>query len=483
MKDTTPARKRMRKRKACLQCTKSKRKCDKTSPVCKRCLERGDSCRYELLPHLPPSVADVLDEDHGGEASGSGSPDRWFHNTDHTATYTDNCLSPPPSQQQDASPQIQSGSSNNVSASAATDSACNPCTNDRWFLDPESWDTQQISRPELALEALVSEETLPHYISRLQAWLRRWVEDGHSPLMHRQLYRGHMPDCVQDAFTALTAYYATKPTTKPATMRMVNNRAKKLVDSHSQLYLATDTSDFAISAPSIALDTLTHVSRTQALFVYQMIRLFDGDIRSRAQAEEQSHVLTAWACQMLASARLDCSGAALLSDDDAGCPNVPSGGSSLNRTNQLPVNGVVTTLSHVVSSDPPSLWRTWVLAESVRRTYLMANFMQSVYHNIKHGWSVCPGGAAFSARAGLWDATTASEWCKETRRKLSTPGAKLSVSKSLLLLESMDTWGILQDNKPEDVDDFTIAVLEIAYGMDLVEHWVLERGGGRADVN
>lgn len=290
-----------------------------------------------------------------------------------------------------------------------------------------------------------------------------------------------MPDCVQDAFTALTAYYAVTPTTKLATMRMINNRANKLVDSQSQPYLAPDTSDFANSAPSIALDTLTHVSRTQALFIYQMIRLFDGDIRSRAQAEEHRDVLNAWACQMFASARLDCSGVALLSREDGGCSNVPSVGNSASQTNSLPVNGVVTTLSRAVASDPLSLWRAWILAESVRRTYLMATFMQSVYHNIKHGWSVCPGGAAFTARAGLWDATTAWTWYRETRRKASKLGTNMSVSKSLLLLESLDAWGILQENEPGDVDEFTIAVLQIAYGLDLVENWIVEKGGGRTD--
>jgi hypothetical protein len=113
----------------------------------------------------------------------------------------------------------------------------------------------------------------------------------------------------------------------------------------------------------------------------------------------------------------------------------------------------------------------------------MAVFMQAVYHNIKHGWSVCPGGAAFGARVGLWDAPTAWAWYKETRRKVSTPGGNLSMSKSLLLLKSLDAWGILQDNKPGDVDEFTIAVLEIAYGMDLVGNWVLEKGVGRTDAN
>lgn len=454
----------MRKRMACLQCTKSKRKCDKTPPACKRCIERGDKCRYQLVPHLSRRSSNEVVEDQEGEGTAykpreSRSPGE---TTNDTATYTAHGLPSRPSHQQDARSQTYAESRSSYTTSAPADNDSNTYLDDRWFLDPTSWETQQIPRPELALEAPVSLETLPHYISKLQSWLKRWVEEGHSPLTHRQLYRDHMPDCVQDAFTSLTAYYAATPATKPATMRMINSRANKLVQS--QVYLDLDPSDFAVGG--ITLDTLTHVSRTQALFIYQMIRLYDGDIRSRADAELHRDVLHAWACQMFASARLDCTGAALLCHQDAINTYFP------------PVNGLVTTLNQAVPSDPPSLWRAWILAESVRRTYLMVTFMLSVYHNLEHGWSVCPGGVSFTAGNGLWDAETPWTWYTEAKSKVSAPGGNQSVSKSLLLLDSLDAWGILQDNKPSDVDAFTIAILEIAYGLDLVEKWSVKKGGG-----
>ncbi|KAB5539229.1 hypothetical protein GE09DRAFT_310849 [Coniochaeta sp. 2T2.1] len=488
--DGNPTRKRMRKRKSCFQCTKAKRKCDKTAPACKRCIERGDACRYQLLPHLPVSIAPVLPVLTGGDVvdasgddvSASVSPISTVQDNNgrnRPATYADLSFPSPASRPQQPTPPFQASNtgSSEGSAPASSRSRCK-AIHDRWFLDPESWDTQQIPRPDLAIESPVSEETLRHFIGKLQDWLRRWVEKGHSPLMHSQLYRGHMPDCVQDAFTALTAYYSMTPTTKLATMRMINSRATKLVETQPHVYLGSDDPEFAISAPSLAFDTLTHVARTQALFIYQMIRLFDGDIRSRALAEEQKDTLSAWAYQMFASARLDCSGVALLSTEEGGCSDVPRlSDSSDNRmvsntvVASAPVNGNVTTLSRAVPSDPPSLWRAWILAESVRRTYLMALFMQSVYHNIKHGWAVCPGGASFTARCGLWDAPTAWSWYKESKREAPTSGARGSVSKSLLLLESLDAWNVLHDNRREDVDEFTTAVLESCYGLDLVENW------------
>ncbi|KAK3366611.1 hypothetical protein B0T24DRAFT_708833 [Lasiosphaeria ovina] len=43
------ASRRSLKRKACLRCTKLKRKCDKPAPFCSRCPETGIACHYPPL--------------------------------------------------------------------------------------------------------------------------------------------------------------------------------------------------------------------------------------------------------------------------------------------------------------------------------------------------------------------------------------------------------------------------------------------------
>jgi hypothetical protein len=39
---------------------------------------------------------------------------------------------------------------------------------------------------------------------------------------------------------------------------------------------------------------------------------------------------------------------------------------------------------------------------------------------------------------------------------------------------------ILQDALPEDIDEFTVAVLELTFGVEIVEKWMFERGRGLA---
>ncbi|SPQ26317.1 04444bb7-0a88-48a7-b07e-039b0fbf3fd4 [Thermothielavioides terrestris] len=156
----------------------------------------------------------------------------------------------------------------------------------------------------------VAEETLSHFINRIKAWAADWVRHGHSPLMHKHLYSGWLPDCLQDCLTSLTAYNtASSDSAKATALRIIDDRVNRLMQSQPQPNNNDDDDDddddYGLN-PSVLLTTPTHLARTQALFVYQLIRLFDGDIRARAQAEQHMTTLRTWAKQMLESARLDC---------------------------------------------------------------------------------------------------------------------------------------------------------------------------------
>ena len=61
---------------------------------------------------------------------------------------------------------------------------------------------------------------------------------------------------------------------------------RSLHESASEL-ITTETARFTPSSTE-------KLARAQALFLYQVIRLFDGDITLRAQAERDSSVLAIW---------------------------------------------------------------------------------------------------------------------------------------------------------------------------------------------
>jgi hypothetical protein len=44
------------------------------------------------------------------------------------------------------------------------------------------------------------------------------------------------------------------------------------------------------------------------------------------------------------------------------------------------------------------------------------------------------------------------------------------------MLQGLEVWRILEGAVPAEVDEFTVAVAEIACGVDRVEQWAFEKG-------
>ncbi|KAF3065764.1 hypothetical protein GL218_09410, partial [Daldinia childiae] len=118
-----------------------------------------------------------------------------------------------------------------------------------------------------------------------------------------------MPRCVQDAYTALAAYLARTPENSDLCFQIIRERAEELVEQ-GQRMMPAPTSETGSSEPtggSMPLDPFDHLARVHALFVYQMIGLFDGDIVLRVDAERHISTLTSWVAEMWDSAELDAS--------------------------------------------------------------------------------------------------------------------------------------------------------------------------------
>ncbi|KAK4149662.1 hypothetical protein C8A00DRAFT_46765 [Chaetomidium leptoderma] len=432
-----------RERRACVQCTTGKRKCGKEAPSCVRCCEKGIVCKYLPRPNnIRPGRADT------GSQQGNENGDN------ETALARSSVL---------PSSSVPKATFGSHFASTPTDQSCN-C---RWFLSADSW-TVQYGCLEDRGSAPVSEQTLPYFISKLKAWAAAWVRDGHSPLMHKRLYGIWVPDCIQDCLTSLAAYNAASPSSggKATALRIIDDRVNRLVQSQPQHDNDYDCEVDGGGIPSsiLLLPTRTHLARTQALFVYQLIRLFDGDIRARAQAERHTDTLLTWARQMVESARLDCASAEFLfppDDDDDPLSPTPSVHNSNNNSNNNPFS------LPPAPTPPPSLWQAWIHAESVRRIYTAAISMLSVYDTLRQGWSVCPGMIAFTAQSGLWDAGSGYAWLETLR---GDGGRKRRGVTTVVVDE------ILQDAAPEEVDQFAVAMLEISFGIESVEKWVFEKG-------
>ncbi|KAK4163991.1 hypothetical protein QBC43DRAFT_378951 [Cladorrhinum sp. PSN259] len=509
---TAPSRRIHRQRKTCMQCAKSKRKCDQTAPWCKRCIEKGIVCTY---PTKRTIFAPYTLESYPLTAEPSSPPpdapgSRTFSLPSHTPITDSSASSSGPRETPESG---SSPGSDNASSVSLEDGDISPY---QWFLSPDSWLRQCSSNQEMTnidFDTPVSRETLPHFISTLKTWTRSYTSEGHSPLFHRQLYRCFMPDIIRDAYTSRTAYdLASTSEAKTMALRIIEDRTNNLVQSQPDNFNASET-----EPTGELIDTCTHLARTQALFIYQLTRLFDGDIRARNQAEAHIDTLHTWARQMIESARIDCmlGQSSQLTASQLYSPESRNGtvGLDTDMTSLCEISVQLATVppsttgvgvNKCVPARPPSLnfdafespfgfpvqnnffttqndinipipilpskphvsvWHIWVVSESVRRIYLASEFMLAVYQTMKDSWSICPGGLMFCARQGLWDAPSGVEWCrvlKESAKK----------NKEWVLMQSLQSWKLLKQARPDEVDGFARGVMDISLGIERVERWL-----------
>jgi hypothetical protein len=170
------------------------------------------------------------------------------------------------------------------------------------------------------------------------------------------------------------------------------------------------------------------LASTQALLLYQIMRLFDGDIRQRADAESHETILISWTEQLLACVLLTVDPEALSQD------------------------------SISISS-----WNDWVFEESCRRTILTSFMLQGVYSFRKFGFDTVTGKVnklCFTAQAALWNARSEYYWREASKEK---PHFKITVGE----------WdSAMEGANPEDLEELGIMIQAVFKGMDIICEWL-----------
>ncbi|EED13936.1 hypothetical protein TSTA_101720 [Talaromyces stipitatus ATCC 10500] len=468
---TTKSEQQQRKtrQKACNACIKSKRRCDLQHPSCRRCVIKGIACVY----------SSTRLHDHVSAASPDSSPDSSTGSSSNTTTsivggqqhaipvYNENQQPPLLFHYQDdglrqtlfQSDHYFLNNSNYITQPM------------QFFLSPGTW---------IVADSTASDRDRTHRsvhqlnssVHQVRCWLKQWVEEGSNMFVHKRLYYAHdnnfgsdgrgrlqMSRCIQDAYTTCAAYFTCTSRNKQMVLGLVEERVATLLeekcDEEDRDVFGNTNEVFDFSSPSPRLrimnnsrseenpakprSVLDHLARVQALLIYQIIRLFDGDPRSRMMAESLIPVLSRWCKNMIDSA--------LLSSE-----YVHSAATISNTASQANIEKRIT-----------SDWNAWILAESVRRTWLVAGHMQCFYRLLSYGITVCPGGVMFTTRAGLWQADSAYEWWAKCREK------------DVLFCPSLESGRYLLRPgvaSPEDIDDFGRFVLQIIEGEERVNKWL-----------
>ncbi|OKL62913.1 hypothetical protein UA08_01999 [Talaromyces atroroseus] len=480
------------RRKACNACIKAKRRCDLQHPSCRRCIVRGIECYYPSTRLHDPTPITTATPSSSGDSS-RRHRDRDSQDGDSQGLVSTSLSSSSPSSY---SPPFLTPSFSSAATATATMQQFPPTThsllysaellllqgtriNPLYFLVPDSW---TVASSEMARRNRIG-RTIPQLnksVHQVQCWAREWIEQGSNMFIHKNLYYHddsynddcyphggdaaglHMPKCIQDAYTSCAAYFACTTKNRKMALGIIEQRVATLLaeqgeyqnndnDGDNGIFSTRDISD-DMNNNTKTKSVLDHLARVQALLVYQLIRLYDGDIRSRVMAESLIPVLTRWCMQMLDSA--------LLSSQYVYSMSTSMGPYLLSSSS----NGKA-SVEKKLRSD----WQAWILAESVRRTWLVAGHMQCIYSLLSYGINACPGGLMFTPRAGLWHAESAYEWWARCREKTKDSRG----GDGLLFCQSLESGTqLLKKTSPEEVDDFGRFVLDIMAGEEKVNQWL-----------
>lgn len=297
----------------------------------------------------------------------------------------------------------------------------------RWFLEPETWSIEHGDKD----GPLISTSIFKDFLKGVQGMLRQWVREGSNGFIHAKLYRTGLPQCLQDAYTTLTAYISRTPATEELVLQIAEDRATALMAQ-------------TLPIEDLQANLMAHLARVQALFIYQVIGLMDGCIRQRVLAEGRIHTFHIWIGDMWQAA----------------------GAYQASLHFGHPLAGDDTS-NHNAGA---ALWSAWLLTESVRRTFLVTVFTLNVYKMLKDGWTACRGGVMVTARKGLWEAKSASKWLE------------LCASKDPLLVSSISGQSLFAREQMEDIDEFLCHLWTLTTDEEEKVHGWIDRRNSRLEM-
>ncbi|KAF2840026.1 hypothetical protein M501DRAFT_1002303 [Patellaria atrata CBS 101060] len=251
-------------------------------------------------------------------------------------------------------------------------------------------------------------------VRTFKEWPSMWLKGGKAPFIHFKSYVHGIPRQLQDAYAACAIYSTLSPANSSIGFSIIETKAN----------------DLLLSPNSSVQDLLASL---QSLIIFQIIRLFDGDIRQRALAEDVDPILELWT-------------------------------NTLQQQAQHFLPGLEPTSADVPAAS--AAWRTWIFAESCRRTILMSYMIRSVYSIVKSGYCTHEpdiSSLSFTAQSGLWAASSAWQW------------GQAWVEKKRLWISQMDFAALLREAGVGDIEELGLVMLVTYIGETTLNDWLTRK--------
>lgn len=379
---------RLTRHKSCVACIQTKRKCDRTQPKCQRCITTGSACQYIGRNRARPQQT--------ADQSITRTSADWQLQTfevDHVSSAT--LLAP---------------ITNEVSFDILQQPLNLPL-NDSLPLIPNIGDLVTHSQPPFIDPDSKLYARVEYCAARLSLIPKLFATTGQTMFIHRQTFQALPSPVLQQAMSACALYSMKTPSTKPLVHQVIHQNVQHL--------LATTDLTSATNPELLAA--------LQALLLYQLMRLFDGDIRLRAYAEADESTTILWASELRTRA------CAL----------------------SMPLHPVST-----FSSDS-HVWQFWLFSESIRRTVVTTFLLQGVYNYLKTGTDrPTVVGVYFTVQEWLWSAQSEAGWTRAKTQRLELQ----------VLVSEWD--GVMALASPSDLEELGVLVMSMLWGLKATQNWL-----------
>ncbi|KAI0102301.1 hypothetical protein GGR51DRAFT_527770 [Nemania sp. FL0031] len=436
------------RQKNCNGCVQAKRRCDRRTPVCSRCVEKKIACVYtkSRTATRPGKRARQPTPPHT-EPLSFGSPAyspidipglsfdlNYFENiptsfnTSVGAESTQQSIQDTPTSSDISIDAFMHFMGNNDLSSS-----------DQWLVNhlPErpstpadeevvrGWDKMAACKIE-SWHTYDSKTTLYYILNRVKEFPKEMATKSSTPFIHEHLYHDYTPQCIISCFSTCVLYANRTPTNAAMAMRALSSSARELVDAESSRVVVTP---------------IDKLARCQALFLYQVIRLFDGDIALRAQGEKDMELSKIW-LEELRHTR-----------------------DNLGNLARLEYSSV--------KEESPIEWEKWIFAECVRRTIIMSYAVTGLYEVMKdpdnidandpwayvHRWTL---------GRSLWEASSPTQFQRAWKE---TPH---------FVITNFMFEDFIENGKRDDVDGFTEILLTVYMGNDAMKEFMTPAMGENA---
>jgi hypothetical protein len=269
------------------------------------------------------------------------------------------------------------------------------------------------SRSVLAGE--IYQERIIYSVKRFKAYPNLFVNQGSTPFIHGRLYSEFLPQPIQDILGICALYGQKNERNQALVFRTISLRAAQLLANYKPQ----------------GLSAMDHLAYVQALILYQIIRLFDGDIRQRADAERTNATLNQWTHHLK---------------------------ERMERINSPSDDGRALPALTAATS-----WQNWIFAESLRRTVLASFSVQGLYCFLKNGWDDSHNDInplSFYAQKALWNSSSEHCWRSAIKECNTLP----------VHFDSWDTDTV--HAKPSDMEDLGIVMMVLIKGVDGCSQWI-----------